>query len=225
MPRFLLTGFEPFGPHEENPSGLLIAHLLGETEGQELEIEPLPEDVEVQGLILPVEYATAGPQLAETVRETQPDFILCFGVAGQNEIICLERLARNLDNAAAPDNAGEIRRLSPVIPDAPASYSSSLPFEEILWNLVSEGIPARTSSDAGGYLCNHVFFQALHLSAHQPNQPDAGFFHICPLPPPSQPGQRREIARKQLRSAEIVMQTIYRRWKKQAVERSGSGLA
>jgi uncharacterized membrane protein YgdD (TMEM256/DUF423 family) len=42
--------------------------------------------------------------------------------------------------------------------------------------LAREGLPARASSDAGDYLCNHVFYRLLT----EPGAPPAAFLHLPP---------------------------------------------
>ena len=45
-----------------------------------------------------------------------------------------------------------------IDPDGPLALPSSLPVDAIVAALRAEEIPAAVSRDAGGYLCNHIFY-------------------------------------------------------------------
>ncbi len=157
MTRVLVTGFEPFGDHEVNPSGLL-AEALG-------------------GVVLPVSYARAGAVLRDAIAERDPELVVCFGLADGDEAISVERFALNLDDAGTIDNDG-VRSSSVIDPGGPVAYRSTLPVDEIVAALQAEEIPARASRDAGGYLCNHVFYVLMRVL---PPDAKGGFVHVPPL--------------------------------------------
>jgi pyroglutamyl-peptidase len=46
----------------------------------------------------------------------------------------------------------------------------------------AEGIPAAVSRDAGGFLCNHVFYELMHLIATERPGLRGGFVHVPLLP-------------------------------------------
>ena len=52
-----------------------------------------------------------------------------------------------------------------AIPGGPAAYWSALPITGIVSALVDAGVPAAASSDAGGFVCNHLFYGLMHLIA------------------------------------------------------------
>jgi len=154
MTRVLVTGFEPFGTHDANPSGLL-AEALG-------------------GVVLPVSYARAGAALRDAIAERDPELVICFGLADGDQAISIERFALNLDDAGAVDNDGV--RSSDVIDAAgPVAYRSTLPVDATVAALREQGIPANASRDAGGYLCNHVFYS---LMGTLPPGARGGFVHV-----------------------------------------------
>ena len=163
MSGFLVTGFEPFGEHAVNPSQLLV--------------EALAEDPEVAAAVLPVSYARAAAALRDAIDEAGPELVVCFGLAHTRTEISVERFALNLDDAESADNEGVVSAQA-IDPDGPAAYRSSLHVEEIVAALRAEGIPAGTSRDAGGYLCNHVFYS---LMGQLPENARGGFVHVPPL--------------------------------------------
>ena len=162
----LVTGFEPFGEHEVNPSALLA--------------EALAEDPDVATAVLPVSYGRAAAELAAAVRAVEPGVVLCFGLADSRTEISVERFALNLDDAVSPDNEGVVSA-APIDPDGPVAYRSGLPVDEIVAALREQGIPAGTSRDAGGYLCNHVFYSLMDQLARERPQARGGFVHVPPL--------------------------------------------
>ena len=96
--RILVTGFERFGPNDLNPTALLMDRLAGR------------EDV--IATVLPVEYHTSVKRFEALLDEHRPDAAVAFGLARAYDQIRLERVALNLDEAAAPDNAGVPRCVS-----------------------------------------------------------------------------------------------------------------
>ena len=155
MTRVLVTGFEPFGENDVNPSAL-IAEEFG-------------------GVILPVSYGRAADQLRRVVEERNPDVVVCFGLAADRSTITVERYAHNLDEASTTDNDGTAGSGSPIDAAGPPALASTLPVDEIVAALRVDEIPAEVSRDAGGYLCNHVLYALLRSGAH------GGFVHLPPL--------------------------------------------
>ncbi|MFC7334783.1 pyrrolidone-carboxylate peptidase [Rhodocista pekingensis] len=171
MDRILITGFEPFLGHPVNPSALLAEALDG----------TVVAGARVSGVQLPVSYDGAGGAFAAAFDRVRPDAVLLFGLAFEEESIRLERVALNLDDTTHPDNLGQIRRGRPIAEDGPVGYWSTLPLDTLADRLTEAGFPARTSRDAGGYLCNHLFFRARHLIAGRGLAVPAGFVHVPPL--------------------------------------------
>jgi pyroglutamyl-peptidase len=162
----LVTGFEPFGDHVENPSQAVVEALAG-----------------APGLVtavLPVTYGAAGSVLIELIESHAPAAVICLGVAGGRSAISLERVALNLNDAKAPDNAGEIRSGSMIEPEGPLAYWSTLPLDAMHEALQTAKIPVDISNHAGAYLCNHVFFCARHHFMRRGEDRPTGFIHLPP---------------------------------------------
>lgn len=151
----LITGFEPFGGSDVN-SSQIVAEALG-------------------GVVLPVSYARAADALRDAVRAADPEVVICFGQADR-ESISVERFALNLDGSESEDNDGVVSALE-IDPGGPVAYRSTLPVDEIVAALRAEDIPAEASRDAGGFLCNHVFYVLMDLLAERPGT-TGGFVHV-----------------------------------------------
>jgi pyroglutamyl-peptidase len=164
--RVLVTGFEAFDRAAVNPSQLLVEALDGA----------------VAKAVLPVSYARAADVLRTAVRDADPDVVICFGQADGRPGISVERFAHNLDEAETSDNDAAPGSGASIDVEGPAAYRSTLPVDEIVASLRREGIPAAPSRDAGGFLCNHVFYVLMReLARHRPGT-IGGFVHV-PLVP------------------------------------------
>jgi pyroglutamyl-peptidase len=173
--RVLLTGFEPFGGETVNPSAEAVTAAVRAGRAD--------PTVELASTVLPVELARALPVLDAAVAGFGPDIVVAFGQAGGRYGVTPERIAVNLEEAAEPDNSGALLTGRPVVPGGPAAYLSTLPVPEIVAALHGAGIPASTSTTAGAYLCNHVFYGLLHRVAGGLRGPSGaplmtGFVHV-----------------------------------------------
>jgi pyroglutamyl-peptidase len=168
MKRVLVTGFEPFGGADINASQKLVEALASE----------LPDEFELETAVLPVEWTRAADELERVLDREQPELVVCFGQADGRARVEVERFALNFDEGS--DEAGETRTAE-IGPGGPAAYRSSLPVDEIVDALRAEGIPAAASRDAGGFLCNHVFY-ALMAALAQRSGMRGGFVHLPLLP-------------------------------------------
>ena len=155
MTRVLVTGFEPFGGNDVNPSALIAEAF--------------------DGVVLPVSYERAAAALRRAIEEHTPDLVVCFGLAADRSVIAVERYAHNLDEASTTDNDGNVGSGRPIDAAGPLALASALPVDEIVAALRAAEIPADVSRDAGGYLCNHVFYALLRGGSR------GGFVHLPPL--------------------------------------------
>jgi pyroglutamyl-peptidase len=163
----LLTGFGPFAEHATNPSGEVAQRLDGERIGR----------LRVRGVLLDVAWARAGTALCAAVHAVRPAAVLALGVA-PSPALRIERSAENRDRPRIPDVDGVLRAPGPIRADGPATIPTRLPWGPILRDLESAGFEAVASDDAGGYLCNHVFYLLLDGLA---DDGPAGFVHVPAL--------------------------------------------
>jgi pyroglutamyl-peptidase len=169
--RVLASGFEPFGGADVNPSQRVVEALSAAP----------PDGVELVTAVLPVSYARAAEELRTAVRQVHPDVVVCFGQADGRTGISVERFALNLDEAANVDNEGASSG-APIDPAGPLAYASTLPVDDLVSALRKEGIPAAPSRDAGGFLCNRVFYALMRVLEQERPQARGGFVHVPVLP-------------------------------------------
>jgi len=170
--KILLTGFGPFGIHAVNSSQAIV-----EAVAQRRALLGLPDLVTA---LLPVEFDAAGGHIRHLLRETRPDVCLCLGVH-DGAMIRLEKIAWNRDDPTLCDNAGQTGCLGPIVTESPAFYTATLPIARFLEILAQGGVPASLSDDAGGYVCNHVFYLACHEIAASGLPTRCGFVHVPPI--------------------------------------------
>ena len=180
--KILLTGFEPYGKVEVNPSEQVVQMIVERTRAR--------GDDELVTEILPTEFVAAGRRIRQLIRKLRPAAVLCLGVAPSRDKISLERVALNLDDDLLPDNAGRTRAGQKIVPGSPVAYWSTLPLERIRKQLEKHGIPVSYSNHAGTYLCNHVFYVARHETERMGNRARCGFLHVPPL---RQRGKNRKL--------------------------------
>ena len=174
-PRVLLTGFEPFGSFKVNPSWAALK--LAQADGL------LQKNARFLLAEIPVDYARAFSVFDKAARMFKPQVAVSFGVHGGLEgrelaTIYIERIARNRDQAAKPDNAGQVRGRQAIIANAPKSLRTRYVLRGLRSRLSSAGFEAKFSGNAGGYLCNHLFFRAAW--AYQDRFPCL-FVHVPPV--------------------------------------------
>jgi pyroglutamyl-peptidase len=172
--RVLLTGFEPFGGSDVNPSWQAAEAIAAEP----------PSGVSVEAVRLACVFDSALKELRAAVAAADPHLVLCLGQAGGRHGLSVERVAVNLDDTRVPDNAGRQPVDRPVVPGGPVAYFAALPVKACVAAARAAGVPADVSQTAGTYLCNHVFYGLMHLIATERPALRGGFVHV-----PFAPGQ------------------------------------
>jgi pyroglutamyl-peptidase len=149
---FLVTGFEPFGPHRTNSSW----------DALELLRPSWPSDM--AALRLPVDYARAHSRLRSALTELQPRVVLCTGLAA-GEVFRIEHRARRPAALAAEPGPEECR--------------GRWPWEEMREALGRAGARVVDSEDAGQYVCESTYWSLLTVEASAAPA-FAAFLHVPP---------------------------------------------
>ena len=165
--KVLVTGFEPFGGEEINPSWEAVKTLPDELNGATL--------LKVQ---LPVSFKRVREILPRLIAREKPDIVLLTGQAGGRPNVTVERVAINVMDSTMPDNDGFKPEDEPVFEGAPDAYFATIPVKEVVKALRKAGIPAGISNTAGTYVCNTAMFTALHTIAVSGMEAKAGFIHV-----------------------------------------------
>ena len=196
----LVTGFEPFGGEAVNASWEAARKLDGWRLGEFAAVARL----------LPCAYDASVKELVRAIETLKPEAILMTGQAAQRAVVSVERFARNLDDAAAPDNLGHLRKAVAIAEGAPERLEAAAPVKAIAGAIREAGIPARVSRSAGGFVCNHLYFGALQYLRDTGRATPAVFVHLPATPgqtPPASSARRlvSADAAKALRAAAAAM--------------------
>jgi pyroglutamyl-peptidase len=182
--RILITGFGPFPGAPFNPTMALVPRLTALR-------RPAFSDVELSSHIFHVTYGTVDRELPDLIARLRPDAMLMFGLAGRTDHIRIETRARNAVSTTFPDADRKVARNGSIVDGADAMLFGPHT-ERLLRAALATGIDARSSRDAGSYLCNYLSWRAIEStrSAHGPRL--AAFVHVPPLP--REPAMRRNGA-------------------------------
>ncbi len=178
----LVTGFEPFGGEEINPSWMAVQALHGRTVAGHRLI----------GAQLPTVFGRSLEALRNLLHRHRPALVVCTGQAGGRTALSLERIAINVSDARIPDNDGAKPVDTPVVAGGPAAYFTSMPIKAMFAALLAEGINAEVSQTAGTFVCNQVFYGLMHEleTRHDLRRTRGGLIHVPWLPTQGQPPMR-----------------------------------
>ena len=180
-PQLVITGFQPFGDHDYNPSWDVARSMA--------------EVCDARARLLPVTFTTAA-QFARahlTAARPSPLFFVHLGLAADRQEICFERRAKNVrDNK--PDN---MERTLPVrLPKTRELVTGDrderitlMDLDSLIANFnesISGGsLPtARVSEDCGKYVCNALLYHSLRSCEEaraNGHGAQAIFIHVPPL--------------------------------------------
>ncbi len=167
----LVTGFEPFGGDDVNPSAQAVG-LLPARIGR----------LSVETAVLPTSYARSAGVLRAAIDRVRPDLVLCVGQAGGRTELSLERVGINVQDARIRDNDGAQPIDVPVVEGGPAAYFATLPIKACVAALRQAGLPAAVSNTAGTFVCNHILYALMDMAQDHPSAFRGGFLHIPYVP-------------------------------------------
>jgi len=170
--RVLLTGFEPYGKWDKNPSSEIVKSLDGKVIG----------GAKIYGIELPVSFREAGRNLSKTLNEIKPHVLISIGLSPRVAGIEVERVAINVMDAKIPDNAGYQPVDVPIVRNGETAYFATIPIKEIVDAMQQKRIPSYVSNTAGTFLCNFVMYGGLYHSDSSKFPMKSGLIHVPCLP-------------------------------------------
>jgi pyroglutamyl-peptidase len=164
----LVTGFGPFPGAPHNPTETLV-RTLGR--------EPARRGTRVVTHVFRTSYAAVDRELPALLRRHRPGALLMFGLATKATHLRIETCARNI-LASLADADGIVPDMRPIAPGRQATLRLPTPARPLLAAASAAHVIAALSSDAGGYLCNYLCWQAAMATrlAHGPHL--AAFIHV-----------------------------------------------
>ncbi|MBO4235567.1 MAG: pyroglutamyl-peptidase I [Firmicutes bacterium] len=167
--RILVTGFEPFGGENINPSYEAVKLLPDRIGG-----------AEIIKMEIPTVRRKSIDVLSDKIEEVWPDAVVSVGQAGGASAIRVERVAINIDDYRIPDNDGNQPSDEPVYSDGPNAYFSTLPIKKMRDAIQAKDTPIEISNSAGTFVCNHIFYGVRHLceTKYAGKGIISGFIHV-----------------------------------------------
>lgn len=188
MKKLLITGFDPFGGENINPSWEAVKRLpdsIGEYEVYKLQI--------------PTVFGLAAQKVLEKAAEIQPDVILSVGQAGGRAAVTPERIAINVRNARIADNEGNQPVEEMIVPTGVDGMFATVPVARMAQAIQDAGLPGAISNTAGTFVCNDTLYTLLHH--YQNTAVQAGFIHVPYLPEQGTPSMPLEQIAQALTAA------------------------
>ncbi len=183
--RILVAGFGRFPGAPVNPSGALVASLARRR-------RPAFDGIDRLTHVFPTAYAAVARDLPALIARERPDAIVLFGVAPRSKRLRVETVAKNRVSLVFPDAARFKPQAAAIERGAPSRRSGRPGTEQFLAAARSAGVHPVLSVNAGTYLCNYAFWQALGAVARPGGPRFAAFVHI----PPPRFKQRRKSDRR-----------------------------
>ena len=179
MRHLLITGFQPFGGQQVNPSWEAVK-LLPETVGC----------WQITKLRIPVEYSNGARLVLDAAERIQPEAIISVGQAGGRSAVTPEVIGINLREASIADNGERLCKGELIDPEGPDGIFATLPVREMVTAICEKGIPAKLSYSAGAYVCNDVLYTLLRHFEGTGIQ--VGFIHVPFIPGQGEPNMALE---------------------------------
>ena len=145
--KVLVSGFEPFGKHLENIS-TIVAESMDKT---------LIRNYEVEAQILTVDESGSLAIAQRLERGERFSCILLMGLAENAEVPRIEILARDTLDFKIADNSGRQPPLQNITGMGDLNTSSNAK----QWPCNSLHLQPIISTDAGGFLCNELYYRTL----------------------------------------------------------------
>ena len=165
--KIIVTGFDPFGKDDINPSWEAVRRLPDEINGHSI--------IKMQ---LPTVVGKSADILIKAIKKNDPDYVISVGQAGGRRGITLEKIAVNINDFRIADNEGNTITDQLIEPDGPAAYFTALPVERMLERIRKEGLEASLSFHAGTFICNYLMYEIRHFCETQNNRIRSGFIHV-----------------------------------------------
>jgi pyroglutamyl-peptidase len=172
MKRIVLTGFEPFGGSDINPSILACREVSKRRfDGYTIVVHEIP-----------LRFNEISDILENILDQEQPQIVICTGQSPRS-VISLERIAINVaDVSKSAYNCGAKPKDTILNKNGADGYFSTLPIREIFEELIKNKIPSEISNSAGTYGCNQIFYHLMNLLELKNYKIPAGFIHVPSLP-------------------------------------------
>jgi len=168
----VLTGFEPFGESQVNPS------LIACNAFDRLKIK----GYSIKAFEIPLVFEEIKEKIEEIIKENNPVAVISTGQSPR-ATISLERIAINIADVSRTAYNCESKPMDQILEsNGPDGYFSTLPIRKIKEQLDENRIPTNISNSAGTFGCNQIFYHSMHYLHSKNYNIPAGFVHVPSLP-------------------------------------------
>jgi 8-oxo-dGTP diphosphatase len=167
--RIWITGFEPFGVHNENPSKILVGKILGTTKIQQLKHTPPfgleSESIELiyTGEILSVDKSGSRRSIDKF---GDVDAVVHVGLNESAEKIRFEMCAINELNFRIPDNSGR-QITEEFVDESGLALLHTTVHRPSIVHAFSDIDYVEISEDCGRFVCNETYYRTLNAIEKQ----------------------------------------------------------
>ena len=164
--KILLTAFAAFDNRDTNVTTLILNELSNNI-----------NDYNIEKLYLPVALHSSFNIVKKYINEHNPDIIILCGEAAKRTKISIEIKARNIvSKKLCIEDEVDLNNQT-IVENGDNIIYSTFPTVEALSQVISKNIPVELSTDAGGYICNALYYQVQNEFKNLP----CVFIHF-PLP-------------------------------------------
>ncbi len=167
--KIVVSGFEPFGGRHVNASAKLAEMIAAKAASPAVTAVTVPVVWGVPGTAVKAHWPGAG------------GLWIAFG-EGTPGMIRVETIARNR-RGDTPDNAGQVPNEPWIRMGSATTLEQPFPAEALVDGLEKAGFHAKTSAEAGRYLCEEMLYELLHQRQHAVGEKEPAtvlFIHVPP---------------------------------------------
>jgi pyroglutamyl-peptidase len=159
--------------------------------------------------MLPCAFELCLPEFVAAFERLKPSAVVMTGQAARRGMVSVERFARRSVSVTARDNRGELG-LSPA--SGPDMLETTASASAVARAIRDASVAARVSTNAGDYVCNHLYYGALRYLSSQSPATAAIFIHFPATPAQSAPtaSDRRLDSMSAARALEAGIQALMR---------------
>lgn len=148
LDRILVTGFEPFGSYNKNPSLDFVEFLKNKG---------------FATAIFPVSFNLIDTEI-QKLKWNSYEFIFMFGLSAERDELSLERVALNWIESSQKDNSGFLPLCQMIDESKPAAVINKIDLNSWLPEFDRFGLPVKISHSAGAFLCNYLYYRVLEMN-------------------------------------------------------------
>lgn len=168
MDRVLVTGFEPFGGYDVNPTQEIAEKMNGTRIG----------NAEIIGEVLPCTYYGWFEAAKKVIEKIQPQIIIHLWLTSSAQGVRIEQIARNIKDSKYVDADWVEGRGAKIVEDERVQRFMNSQWTKIHSILQANKIPVELFIDAESFICNSLMYLMCQYISEQKLNIKNTFLHI-----------------------------------------------